>query len=67
MSIRFRRLDDRIQALCADAITAKNPHRLKRVIAELQSAIHEYTRRLRNRAISVLGGHNGFPHERRRS
>jgi len=47
-----RRLDDRIRELCATAVEAKSPDKVRRALSELRGAIHEYTRRLRQRALS---------------
>ncbi len=46
-----RRLDDRIRELCAIAIEARNPDKASRALSDLRGAIHEYTHRLRQRAV----------------
>lgn len=45
-----RRLDDRIRELCATAVEARNPEKVRHTLSELRGAIHEYTHRLRQRA-----------------
>ncbi len=61
----LRRLDDRIRDLCAKAIHARGPD-LELVFAELKSALHEHTERLRNAAtLRLLKKSEDFPPERR--
>lgn len=67
MGIPSRRLDDRIRELCADAVAAKNSHQVKSILSELQSAIHQYTRRLRARAAGILTSPFDYPPERRKA
>ncbi len=67
MGIPSRRLDDRIRELCTDAVTVKNSHQVKSILSELQSAIHQYTRRLRARAAGILTGRFEYPPERRKA
>jgi hypothetical protein len=67
MGLPTRRLDDRIRDLCAEAIAAKSSHNAKPILAELQSAIHEFTERLRKRVAAVLTRSSDFPIERRRT
>ena len=50
-----RRLDDRIRELCATAVEAKSPDKVRRTLSELRGAIHEYTHRLRQRAAVFVG------------
>jgi hypothetical protein len=66
MSLRARRLDDRIRELCHDAVVAKNPLQAKSILSELHSAIHQYTQRLRIRAAAILTGRSDLLPERRR-
>jgi len=65
MAVRARRLDDHIRELCAEAVLAKNSMRVKSILAELQSAIHQYTYRLRSRAAAVFIGQTEIPFDRR--
>jgi len=67
MGIPSRRLDDRIRELCTDAVTAKNSPQVKSILSELQSTIHQYTRRLRARAAGILIGPFDYPPERRKA
>jgi hypothetical protein len=48
------RLDDRIRELCSTALTAKDPE-LRRILSELQDALHEHSERLRKLAAEKLG------------
>lgn len=66
MSLRARRLDDRIRKLCTEAIAAEDSAGVKSILHDLQSAIHQCTQRLRNRATAILTGHN-LPPERRKN
>jgi len=50
MNLRARRLDDRIRELCTDAVAAEDYPKAKSILSELQSAVHQYTQRLRARA-----------------
>jgi hypothetical protein len=65
MGVPTRRLDDRIRELCSEAIAATSSHKVKPILAELRSAIHQHTQRLRSRATAVLTG--SFPLERRKT
>jgi hypothetical protein len=67
MVLRARRVNDRIRELCAEAVAAKSPHKVKSILAELQSDIRQYTQRLRNRAAAILSGCLDLPPERRKS
>jgi hypothetical protein len=67
MVLPARRLNDRIRELCAEAVATKSSHEVKSILAELQSAIRQYTQRLRNRAAAVLSGCLDLPPERRKS
>lgn len=67
MSVRARRLDDRIRELCAEAVVAKSSQNARLILAELQSAIHQYTQRLRSRAAVILTGCSDFPLDRRQA
>ena len=67
MDLRARRLDDRIRQLCVEAITAKSSHKVQPILAELQSAIHQYTQRLRDRAATLFTNCSALPPERRKS
>ena len=64
-SLRSRRLDDRIRELCAHAVAADNSPHMKSILSELQSAIHQYTQRLRARAAAILTGRNLAPDRRK--
>jgi len=50
-----RRLEDRIRNLCAKLTAAKDSDEAQKPLSELQSATHELIKRLRARAIAVLG------------
>jgi len=67
MESRARRLDDRIRELCAEAVAAKNSHKARQILAELQSAIHQYTHRLRTRAAGIFATQSTPPEERRKN
>jgi hypothetical protein len=45
----------------------KSSHKARPILAELQSAIHQYTQRLRNRAAGILTGRSEFTPERRKT
>lgn len=62
-----RRLDDHIRELCTAAVHADTPEKSKEVLWELRQSIHEYTRRLRNRAVAMIGVPKLLPRERRRT
>jgi hypothetical protein len=66
MNLRSRRLDDRIRELCTDAVAAKDYPNAKSILSELQSAVHQYTLRLRAKAAALLTGRS-FPPERRQN
>jgi hypothetical protein len=66
MNLRARRLDDRIRELCTDAVAAEDYPKAKSILSELQSAVHQYTQRLRARAAAILTG-RAFPPERRQN
>lgn len=67
MSMRCRRLDDRIRELCAKVAATEDPDELKLILTELKSAIHQMIERLRIRAVTVLSGRRDFPNERRQT
>lgn len=67
MTLRGRRVDDRIRELCDKAVAAKSSHTVKPILAELQAAIRQYTQRLRNRAAAILTGCSDLPQERRKT
>ncbi len=67
MGLRSRRLEDRIRELCAEAVAAKSSHKARPIVAELRSAIHQYTQRLRSRAAAILAGCPEFSLERRKA
>jgi hypothetical protein len=67
MSVPTRRLDDRIRDLCAQAVAANSSDKAKPILAELRSAIHQYTQRLRSRAGAILTRTSAFPLERRKT
>lgn len=49
-----RRLQDRIQALVAQAIATEDPDELVGVIKQLREALHEHAKRLRHLAAAKL-------------
>jgi hypothetical protein len=51
--LAFRRLKDRIDALCAMAIETPDGEELSRIVQELRKAIHEHTQGLRKLAVSI--------------
>ena len=53
LAMRARRLEDRIRGLCAHVIMASEPD-LSTIIAELQTALHEHTQRLRAKTLDRL-------------
>ena len=62
-----RRLEDRIQDLAGEAVSAKNPEESSDFILQLRAALHEHAERLRKLAaekLILLPGRNG--HFRRR-
>ena len=63
--IPARRIEDRIRILCARVSTAPERDLLK-VLSELQSTIHEYTRRTENRISASILSWRTFPQERRK-
>lgn len=65
MSVRPRRLDDRIRQLCNHAVVTEDLQKAKPILAELQSAIHQYTHRLRIRAAAIFAG-SDVPFDRRK-
>src|SRR6202167_658355 len=50
----LNRLEDRIRELCAQAVASSNSSGFNEVIHELQSALHEHTKRLRKRFLSPI-------------
>jgi len=64
---RTRRLDDRIRELCIEALAAKDSPKVTSILNELQSAIHQYTQRLRARGGALLTGRHLLPDRRRNS
>jgi nitrate reductase assembly molybdenum cofactor insertion protein NarJ len=67
MSFRQRRLEDRIRELCSRAVAAEDLQKVKPILAELQSAIHQYTHRLRVRAAALFTGSDVSPDRRKGS
>jgi hypothetical protein len=67
MPVRARRLEDRIRELCAEAVAATSSHKARPILVELQSAIRQYTRRLRARAAALLAPRLEFPLDRRKN
>ena len=49
-----RRLEDRIQALVAQAVATQNVAELEGIIRQLRSALHEHANRLRKLAAANL-------------
>jgi hypothetical protein len=49
-----RRLNDRIQLLCEEAIRTEEGPELHRVFQELQTALSEHNSRLRNNALNPI-------------
>jgi hypothetical protein len=47
----FRRLEDRIRSLCAQAVATEDLAELNTILESLRAAIHEHTERLRKAAI----------------
>jgi uncharacterized coiled-coil protein SlyX len=66
MSVRSRRLDDRIRELCARVASSKDAEEVNLILPELQSAIHQAIHRLRLRAVAVMSGRAGLRTERRK-
>jgi hypothetical protein len=64
MSLRSRRLDDRIRELCAKVIASTDPAELEVILPELRSAIHQAVERLRIRSAAILGSRRDVPNER---
>jgi uncharacterized coiled-coil protein SlyX len=62
--MRARRLEDRIRELCAHAAVEQEPE-LNTILAELQSALHKHTERLRAKTLERLA--SGEPKERRQA
>jgi hypothetical protein len=61
----LRRLEDRIRELCAKTLIARGPE-LQPVLADLKSALHEHTERLRQSAVlKLVSAENNSPPERR--
>ncbi|MGA2391165.1 MAG: hypothetical protein ABSF97_19555 [Candidatus Sulfotelmatobacter sp.] len=50
----LNRLEDRIRELCAQAVASSISSGFNEVIHELQSALHEHTKRLRKRFLSPI-------------
>ena len=67
MTARAPRLDDRIRELCPEAVAAKSTHMARPILADLQSAIRQYTHRLRARAAVLLAPRVEFPVDRRKN
>jgi hypothetical protein len=61
-----RRIEDRIRALCTRVASA-DEHDLVKVLCELQSTIHEYTRRAENRISASILSWRAFRPERRKA
>jgi len=61
-----RRIEDRIRTLCARVASADGEDLVK-VLCELQSTIHEYTRRAENRISATVLTWRTFWQERRKA
>jgi hypothetical protein len=66
MDLCSRRLDDRIRQLCMEALAAGSSQKARPILAELQSAIHQYTQRIRHRAAAIFTNSSAIPRERRK-
>jgi hypothetical protein len=60
-----RRLEDRIRELCALAVAACHDDERDLILAELRSALHEHTGRLKRKAALKLVEHQDGFQERR--
>jgi hypothetical protein len=60
-----RRLQDRIRELCALAVAARHDDERDSILAELRSALHEHTDRLKRKAVLKLVEHEDGFEERR--
>jgi hypothetical protein len=67
MSLRAPRLGVRILNLRTEAIAAEDSAGVKSILHDSQSAIHQCTQRLRNRATAILTGRNVPPERRKNS
>jgi hypothetical protein len=61
-----RRIEDHIRVLCARVSSAQERDLVK-VLCELQSTIHEYTRRSENKISASVLSWRTFPRERRKA
>jgi hypothetical protein len=50
--LMLRRLDDRIRALCAEAVQTKDPAEIHNIFSQLGAAIKEHVGRLRRLAVN---------------
>jgi hypothetical protein len=66
MSVRSRRLDDRIRELCARVASSKDAEEVNLILPELQSALHQAIQRLRLRTVAVMSGRPDFRTDRRK-
>jgi len=62
---RSRRLEDRIRELSSRIVNAENSE-LKELLSQLQAAMNEHTRRMRNKTSAALLAFPEFPGERRK-
>jgi len=60
-----RRIEDRIRKLCERAAHAEG-ERLETIVAELQTAMHEYLRRMGNNMLAGVLRFPKVPEERRK-
>jgi len=60
-----RRLDDRIRELCQQALAARDAGESDTILAELRSALHEHSRRVRRRFLTLIFREKGYTQERR--
>lgn len=65
-SAMLRRLEDRIQELCAKVVAVRGTEEFEGIIKELQSALREQSERLRQLAASAAINKR-FPPDRRHS
>lgn len=44
-----RRMEDRIRQLCEQTVAEKDPKKLRRILLELQNALHQHIGRIRQK------------------
>src|SRR4029077_10734880 len=60
-----RRLEDRIREICQQPLTARSAGESDTILAELRSALHEHSRRVRKRFLTLVFREKGYTQERR--